>query len=177
MKARCWYEAKLPLYELDESCRKDFEITVEQCVNAASLVKNYLVSALKQAWFERPGDIRGDFSFIDLTLWQNTEIVFYVCLRDFADGLQAKSDKSAIMNQIKGRWHKALVNEVLILFDQWAMSSAFEYENPHRIATAYNTLKRQLWGKKLRETTLELPLKGEQQSQQEEQTDATATVV
>jgi len=166
MKARCWYEATIPLYELEQAYRKHFEGTVERCINAASEVKNYLVRALKEAWFDRLEDAKGDFSFIDLAFWQNTETDFYGCLQDLADSLQTEADKSAAMDRIRERWYKVLVSQAEAQFDQWATSGFFEYENPRRIAQAYNKLRRQLWGKKLRTDTLELPLKSEQPVQE-----------
>jgi CRISPR system Cascade subunit CasA len=159
MKARCWYESTMPLYQLDGESREDFEATVEKMIAAANEIRMYLVSALKQAWFERPGDARGDTSFIDQALWQNTESDFYAVLDMLANTLKADTDSFATMNQAKERWHSVLCRQALRLFDQWAASSAIEYENPRRIATAYNQLRRNLYGKKLRERILELPIK------------------
>ena len=159
MKARCWYESMMPLYQLTGATLEDFEVTAKACVEAAETVRGYLVSALKQAWFERPGDAKGDLSFIDLSLWQNTETEFYNMLHDLAEALNGGQDGFIAMNQAKERWHKVLCQQALFLFDQWAASGAFEYENPRRIATAYNQLRRSLYGKKLRTTVLALPEK------------------
>jgi CRISPR system Cascade subunit CasA len=32
MKARCWYEAQMPLYEIEESLRQEFGVTVSHMV-------------------------------------------------------------------------------------------------------------------------------------------------
>lgn len=155
MKARCWYEATIPLYELDAAYRKDFEVTVEKCIQAAGETRGYLVSALKQAWFKRPGDVKGSFSFADLAFWQSTEADFYICLRDLAHRLQTETDHSAVMEQIKENWRKVLCGQALNLFARWVASSAIENEDPRRIAEAHNKLEQNL--KKLRKT-LELPI-------------------
>ena len=162
MKARCWYESTMPVYELETATvRQHFASTVERCVNAANEVRGYLITALKEAWFERLKDAKGDFSFIDLAFWQDTEADFYAVLQTLADGLNRGEPPDVIKTQAKEQWHRYLYDKARDLFDQWATSGGFEYENPRRIFQARNKLlnrsgsrSKKLWG-----NILELPLK------------------
>lgn len=158
MKARCWYEAQMPLYQLEEAFRQNFEVTVRQMINAAETAKGYLIDALKDAWFE-PKDPRRkkDVPFIAQAFWQDTESGFYDHLDELVHDLGTADDRLTTVIHVKRTWREVLCRQALRLFDQWAASSAIEYEDPRRIARAYNQLRRSLYGGKLREKILELP--------------------
>jgi CRISPR system Cascade subunit CasA len=158
MKARCWYEAQMPMYQIGETFRQDFEVTVRQMISAAETTKGYLINALKDAWFE-PKDPRRkkDVSFIAQAFWQDTESDFYDRLDELVRMLTEVDDGLAAAVHIKRPWHEVLCRQALRLFDQWAASSVIEYEDPRRIAKAHNQLRRSLYGAKLREKILKLP--------------------
>ena len=66
MKARCWYDAALPLYGLadcDRDTRQGVQAEVARWLAAAELAGLYLRMAVKYAWFS--ADARGDFGHID----------------------------------------------------------------------------------------------------------------
>ena len=176
MKARAWYESKMPLYQLEDANhhREDFAITVQCCISGANETRGYLVSALKQAWFERPADVKGDMSFLDIAFWQNTEATFYDILHDLVEALSNGEDAMMAMNMAKENWYKVLYQQVVALFDLWAASSAFECEDPRRVAQAYNGLKRNMSSKLRR--VLDLPKKPAVSKPQGEHRDATASV-
>lgn len=172
MKARCWYESMLPLYQLEDADqRKDFETTIQNCIHGANEAKGYLVSALKQAWFKRPGEAKGDMSFIDIAFWQDTETAFYDILHDLAEMLKCQ-DGQAAMPEAKERWYRVLCRQVYRMFDLWAASSAIEYEDPRRVAQAHNRLETNMNRRLPR--LLELPKKTDKPKTQGEQADATA---
>lgn len=157
MKARCWYEAQLPLYGLTE-CETDAQREVEEAVRpllaGAELTVSFLRSAVKQAWF---GDeARGDFSAIDASFWSGTELPFYRLLRQAID--HARLDRKIDAESFAAQWHRQLRQVALDLFDrQFVGAGAIERQNPRRAAEAYRQLQRKLDDKELR-TALGLPI-------------------
>ncbi|MBF0162474.1 MAG: type I-E CRISPR-associated protein Cse1/CasA [Magnetococcales bacterium] len=162
MKARCWYEARMPLITLEEPGRTLLAGLAEHLVGGATLVKGGLSGALRNAWFEtRPGQkIKGDYSSsIAQSFWEGTEADFYRLLWRFADLCQG-SDLDKLAGEkaaIQQEWHGRLCQVALHLFDQWATRGALEFENPGRIARAYHLLRKQLYGAPLRKS-LGLPV-------------------
>ena len=80
MKARCWYESVMPLIPLSKAIREPYEQKVAGIVRAASEVGGNLRTRVKKAWFRRPGDIKGNISFVDADSLQSTEAAFYARL-------------------------------------------------------------------------------------------------
>jgi CRISPR system Cascade subunit CasA len=150
MKARCWYEAQLPLYGLTE-CQVDAQREVEEAVRpllaGAELTVFFLRSAVKQAWF---GDeARGDFSVIDASFWSATELAFYRLLRRAVE--HARRDSEGDSLALGMEWHDELRRVVPRMFDhQFVGAGAVERQNPRRVAEAHHQLQRNLGGKKLR---------------------------
>ncbi len=148
MKARCWYEARLPLFELpDEFKRSYLAEFAQQWVEASNEVHSLLFFALKQAWFKRPKDVKGDVSAIQLAFSNQTESAFYQGLRTFAEALQTDCDLQDVQQKLNQEWHIHLVQQALALFDQWAAAGEWEYENPKRLADAYHVLHGALYGR------------------------------
>ncbi|HNB05517.1 MAG TPA: type I-E CRISPR-associated protein Cse1/CasA [Thauera aminoaromatica] len=157
MKARCWYEAQLPLYGLAE-CETDAQREVEEAVRpwlaGAELTVFFLRSAVKQAWFD--DEARGDFSAIDASFWSGTELPFYRLLRQAID--HARLDREIDAGAFATGWHRQLRQIAIDLFDrQFVGAGAVERQNPRRVAEAHRQLQRNLDGKKLR-TALGLPI-------------------
>jgi CRISPR system Cascade subunit CasA len=150
MKARCWYEASLPLYGLNEcdvDAQKRVEEEVRQWLAGANLAAFFLRSAVKDAWFG--ADARGDFSVLDACFWSATEADFYRQLRDLID--LARVDGDIDHEAIAQAWLARLRRVALDLFDtQFVGAGAIERQNPRRAAEAYRQLGRNLAGKKIR---------------------------
>lgn len=150
MKARCWYEASLPLYGLNEcdvDAQKRVEEEVRQWLAGANLAAFFLRSAVKDAWF---GDeARGDLSVLDASFWSATEADFYRQLRGLIEVARADGD---IDHQAGTQaWLLRLRRVALDLFDtQFVGAGAIERQNPRRAAEAYRQLGRNLAGKKIR---------------------------
>lgn len=157
MKARCWYEATMPLYELGDcpaSTHKTLREDVGAWLDGAELVAGMLRGAVKDAWFS--ADARGDFSFIDASFWSATEPAFYQLLKQRIDALRASSPQDDVA--LSEGWLKTLQAAAHALFDQHLVGTGvIERQNPKRTAQAYHRLRRDLWGKKLREA-LRLPV-------------------
>lgn len=151
MKARCWYEARMPvLAPGDPESRQVLRNLGAQFVEAAGLARSYLGSAIRAAWFARPADAKGDFGFLDRAFWDATEQPFFDLLHRLS-GLplhQGASDADRL--DARERWLRELRKTALRLFDLWADSGGFDARKPERLALARKQIGGQLNGPKLR---------------------------
>jgi len=156
MKARCWYEGTLPLYQVKNDPEKAFELTVGAMVRAADSVKGNLRQAVRNAWFDKGATVKGDFSFVESMFWGSTEGQFYAHLAILSgDTSQLVRDKE------KTEWHTFLCKTALNVFDQVALSGHFAEENPERLVWARKDLNSFNHGRRIRETLLNLPQKNQ----------------
>lgn len=161
MKARCWYEATLPLYQLDDctpQAQTEVRDDVSSWINGAELAASYLRGAVKDAWFGH--DARGDFGFVDASFWSATEPAFYQLLREriHAARLDTTASSAADSIALSEQWLRQLTDVVLRLFDSGLVGTgAIAQQNPARIASAHRKLRNNLYGPKLR-TALVLPV-------------------
>ena len=132
MKARCWYEAEMPLFNLEQEQREDIVEQAKKMIEAASDARKTLKSALKSAWFDRPKEAKGDLSFIDANFWSATEPGFYAGLRE----LIAAADDDDAISKILQRWANTLKQQARELFDQYALSSLNEDGDLKRVVKA-----------------------------------------
>lgn len=157
MKPRCWYEGQFPIFAIEPDERQAiFTGLATTLVEAANEVRGHLVKCLKEAWSERPSDLKGDFSFIDSAFWNNTETPFYGLLEPLSEcPLETESGRADIQDTLQ-EWHKTLCHHALKLFELWAESGHWEFEDPKRIAKAHNKLRSLLYGKRFKTKILGL---------------------
>ena len=164
MKPRCWYEATFPLYDLTGSGRaaqQNLQAIVKNLIEATEQTVFYLRQAVKQAWFG-DSELRGDLSFVDKIFWDGTELRFYQQLKGLI--AQARSDVGIDMDDagfvidLGEAWLKVLRDKALHLFDVDIVGAgSIAQQDPRRIAEAYNSLKRNLDGKAIKDI-LHLPM-------------------
>jgi len=150
MKARCWYETTYPLYLLDERVRAAFIGRAQSLISAAIEVSKFVRSTVKEAWFKRPGDAKGDTSFLIEAFFQHTENTFFDNLHRLRDELASGGNGIAVLNA----WHGELKKAAMDLFDYWAARGDVSVVNPRRIAMAHKKLNNLLHGKKLKQLLL-----------------------
>ncbi len=147
MKARCWYETTFPIYTLESEILKIFiartEILIQTATDAASMVR----SCIKESWFKRPGDAKGDTAFLVEAFYNHTEAEFFSSLRQLKEQLKAGEDGKEVWRS----WHRTLHHTTLDLFDYWTGRGDFGTVNPRRIAQAHRKLSNWLHGKKLKD--------------------------
>ena len=158
MKARCWYEATVPLYSLGD-CSPDLQKALREEIGSwlagAELSVQYARGAVKDAWFG--GDARGEFGFVDAAFWSHTEPAFYELLRERIKA--AREGLTMDRQAIAERWLALLRAAALRLFDKELVGTGpIERQNPARIAKAHHQLVSNLNGPKLR-AALGLPVK------------------
>ena len=140
MKARCWYESTFPLFNVDESIANLFSQRSSELIEAAVETSRLTRAGIKDAWFKRPGDAKGDTGFLVQAFFDHTETAFFSQLRQLKEQLEAGEDGRASLYA----WHKVLRRTALELFDYWTARGDFESVNPRRIAEARNRLGRWL---------------------------------
>ncbi len=147
MKARCWYESTMPLLSVGNSIRAEYEEQVGGMVRAAAEIASNTRSAVKEAWFKRSGDARGDTSFVDNSFWQQTEADFYAALNNLKDALEIGHDASTGNQQ----WLTALCSQSLKIFDSYAWEGPIEDADPKRVVIARKKLEQYNHGKKIKD--------------------------
>jgi CRISPR system Cascade subunit CasA len=160
MKARCWYESTLPLYNLadkNSDGRNLIQREVSRWLESADYASFLLRSAVKSAWFGDNAEARGDYSFIDNSFWSRTENSFYSQLHILIE--QARDeDNDPVLIPVREQWRDVLIKTAIHLFDSDLVGVApIEQQNPRRTAEAYNRLRASLYGNKLKEL-LKLPV-------------------
>jgi CRISPR system Cascade subunit CasA len=158
MKAKCWYEASVPLYGLP-SCapddRREVAADVGQLLLTAEQACGYLLNAVKMAWFRDKST--GKLDYIDKAFWTTTESAFYRILELRINA--AREGRSFDRTTSAEHWLRTLQQSVLFLFDDVLVGAGrIDRQRPNRIANARRKLvvdrKGQdgLFGKKLRES-------------------------
>ncbi|WP_075187559.1 type I-E CRISPR-associated protein Cse1/CasA [Teredinibacter haidensis] len=120
MKARGWYSVSLPIFSLVPEQQEALLAEVKSLQKLATDSLWHCRTQIKTAWFERPGDAKGDFSFIDLAFWQRTEADFFHAVQQLVEN--APNDKPTLAPKQASSWLTALRNTVLDLFDELALS-------------------------------------------------------
>lgn len=152
MKARCWYETTFPLFILPEAIRLNFIKRIQALTEASTEFASFVRSCVKEAWFKRPGDTRGDVSFLTQSFYQHTEIAFYQAAKALQTKLTDGTDQTVLHS-----WHETLRKEALDLFDYWAARGDIAQANPRRVADARNKLIALCHSEKIKKA-LQLPI-------------------
>ena len=152
MKARCWYETTFPLFTIPETIRGDFIRRVQALTDSSSEFASFVRSCVKEAWFKRPSDAKGDVSFLTQSFYQHTEIAFYQAAKALQTKLVDGTDQTVLHS-----WHDTLRNAAFDLFDYWAARGDIAQANPRRVADARSKLIALCHSKKIKEI-LQLPI-------------------
>jgi CRISPR system Cascade subunit CasA len=147
MKARCWYDSRMPLYEIDPSIRGQLKELALKYVDVAIEMASNLRKEVRNARYKRPKDVKGDWSFIDIEFWQAGEERFYECLQAGIVALSKRED----LNDIRKQFHSALRKTAMKLFDSYALAGPLEDMDMGRVVKARRNLS--IWletGKKVK---------------------------
>lgn len=143
MKPRGWYTTRMPLVSIPSEAAHDrLHDWVRLLVEAAEKAAWRTRGAVKEAWFKRPQDARGDFGFIDQRVWESTEEDFYAALARLPSSLE--SGDPQLPAPIARRWRKTLSRAVQATFDDLALSGDAEALDLKRVTTARRGLERWL---------------------------------
>ncbi len=137
MKARCWYDQTMPILYLPEAERELFIEKVQLLVNSANAVAKILRDKIKEAWFERPNEAKGDTSNITTSFMEETEKQFYSTLDNIRKAIMTGSDLAIVMAE----WRTTVIQSAERLFDRFAVQDSDEIKNMKRIAEAAKGLR------------------------------------
>lgn len=182
-KTLCWYQTKMPLYDVhsEEQNRNQIESEIKKYIDASRTVANskngYLSVAMRMAWFgydydeeqKKKKDKKPDPFYnkaskafynhpieISKSFWNNTERRFY----DLIDALYNCIGNNALTDEkkteLRRNWYEHIKYEAKNLFNRWAFRSGIQ-NNPKRIAKAYNQLMKNLNDTSLKQEILALP--------------------
>jgi CRISPR system Cascade subunit CasA len=147
MKARCWYDAEMPIIFASEDTEVEYRGWVEAMILAAQQVAGELRKHVKAALFRPKAGIRGDLSHIDGRFWGETESAFYQFLHSIRGVLNAGEGVTQLLRE----WYTTLIATARRIFDDVSQTGDFNATDPRRIAVAWNDLNKALAGRKLRE--------------------------
>ena len=151
-KARCWYDATMPVLSIEEALAPILKGWVERLVHAAGWVADKLRKRLKQRLFSR-AEVRGDLGFVQATFWQASERGFYQHLRQLRDAVHTGGDAHPIAEH----WLGFLRSTALAIFDNLSQTGEYDAVDPRKVATTRNALAKDMAGRQLREKILGLP--------------------
>lgn len=158
MKARCWYEATMPLYDIEPAAYEDLQYAVKVMLKAANDTLGAVKSAIKIAWFANPKNDQNAKKFnekaiaIDANFWSGTESAFYSLLAPLVVAVNKGNEDT--VSPILQEWGKTLKHFAFQLFDDYALTSANEDGDLKRVVKARH-------GKSLKATPTGKQLKGD----------------
>ena len=144
-KARCWYQTTFPLFHIPQSIQTTFLITAEKLVVAATESANKTRHSIKEAWFKRPKDAKGDTHFLMEAFLTATESAFFDQLQALAEHLQQIPDDDT---PCRRQWHTTLCQASRAQFEHWALSGDLARGDPRRICEARKALNIYLYDAK-----------------------------
>ncbi|WKT61205.1 type I-E CRISPR-associated protein Cse1/CasA [Microbulbifer thermotolerans] len=144
MKPRCWYGAHMPLLALSDEARALAHMWLRQMIDLTDSSARLLQNQVKEAWFSRPKDAKGDMSYIGASLWETTEQVFYQLLMELGELLTGGTPPQRFPAEIAAHWYRTVTRQATTQFDAFALSGPAEQLDMKRITKARNTFQKQL---------------------------------
>ena len=145
MKARCWYESRFPVFYLDARQKNNLMEWGAEFINSAREVVKILRSQVKEAWFRRSKDVKGDMSAIDMQFWQATETDFYQILQQL---VILSGDTRMAPASLYQQWLQCLEKQTRQVFETATLESTPQDLDLIRIIAAKNALWKKFYGNK-----------------------------
>lgn len=124
-----WYEGTMHLLAGDDTVRSRVDDHARRLVKATDEAASLLRLAYKEAWYDRPKDVRGDLSHLAAPLWIRTEPAFYASLERVSSSEESVKPESIV-------WATLLRDEVRSLFATHVQYTRLGDANPQRIIQA-----------------------------------------
>lgn len=151
MKARGWYGAHMPLVALPRDRQAVLQAWLRQVVDLTRSAASLLQTHIKEAWFSKPKDVKGDTSFLTASLWEATEQDFYRLLAALGE-LLAEDERGGDLRHfpeaLAAQWYRDITGRACQLFDDYALSGPAEQLDMKRIIAARNAFSKKLFGGK-----------------------------
>ncbi|MBI5648398.1 MAG: type I-E CRISPR-associated protein Cse1/CasA [Ignavibacteriae bacterium] len=170
MKARCWYEGRMPVFNLPAEELEVYRRRVEGMIEAATLIGGNTVKAVRRAQFGRVESIskngaikwtlpkgNSDDAALPQSLtdafWQYTESQFYRHIHQLRDIVGDTDKEIPLMRS----WNDVLSRQAETLFDAIVDSEDYSRTNPRNVVLARKELYGMNRSKKIFEL-LNIPL-------------------
>ncbi|WP_163578169.1 type I-E CRISPR-associated protein Cse1/CasA [Halomonas faecis] len=147
MKPRGWYSAEMPLVAVPPAKQERLRSWVQQYIELARQIAWMVRTQVKNAWFARPSDAKGDMSHIDLAFYDVTRGAFFNALFDFQKTLMEADGTQRLPSEVAEAWYRTLKREALALFEERALSGALEAVDLQRATAARRQLQSFLAGR------------------------------
>ncbi|RTR06584.1 type I-E CRISPR-associated protein Cse1/CasA [Halomonas nitroreducens] len=142
MKPRGWYSVEMPLVAVPPAHHERLREWVQRFTDLARQVAWMVRTQVKNAWFARPSDAKGDMSHIDLAFYDATRDAFFHALFVFQQTLAEADGTPCLPSKVAEQWYRTLKREGVALFEEQALSGALEAVDLQRATAA----RRQLQG-------------------------------
>jgi CRISPR system Cascade subunit CasA len=146
MKPRGWYSIEMPLLEIPQGQQERLRAWVQQLTELSRNIAWMVRTQVKNAWFSRPSDAKGDMSAIDNQFYDVTQPAFFKALLALQQVLQQESPPPHIPSSIAERWYFALKREAMRVFEDLALSGVQESMDLERATAAHRQLQSFLSG-------------------------------
>jgi CRISPR system Cascade subunit CasA len=139
-KARCWWEAQMPLISVKSELKEEYELNIAKLIRMAKYANSKTLVFTKLAMFKEPKNVKGDFKFIEQDFWKDSENAFYQALCELKLVLSDKKD----LVTLKKSWLKEISKIAEIIFDRYSQVEMIGDCDPERIAKNRRKLTRSL---------------------------------
>jgi CRISPR system Cascade subunit CasA len=113
---------------------------VQRFTDLARQVAWMVRTQIKNAWFTRPSEAKGDMSHIDLQFYDATSGAFFDALAGMQQALEEASTTPTLPSQVAEQWYRTLKRDALKLFEEQALSGALEATDLQRASAARRQL-------------------------------------
>jgi CRISPR system Cascade subunit CasA len=138
MKARCWYEHRMPLVDIPASKQLEVATRLKDYINLTKDTASVLRQAIKQAWFKRPKDAKGDISKVERDFWQVTSTDFYDLVWSVLNNIDDRSQ--IVVPDVL--WRNKMTHHLKIQFEHWALDRFTGDRDLQRIMQAKESMNK-----------------------------------
>jgi len=145
MKARGWYSTTLPIFAISPEQQEDVLFHVKGLQKLAADTLWQCRTQIKSAWFDKPGDVKGDLSFIDFEFWHKSEITFYQAVQQIIENCHLGG---ALSTEQASSWLDSMRRTATDIFDEHALSELGSQRSMRKRIKARQLLTAWLYSKK-----------------------------
>ena len=120
---------------------------VQRFTDLARQIAWMVRTQIKNAWFDRPSEAKGDMSHIDLAFYDATRGAFFHALHGFQQTLARADDAPSLPPEVAEQWYRTLKREGMALFEEQSLSGALEAVDLQRVTAARRQLQSFLAGR------------------------------
>lgn len=117
MKARGLHQHEMPLFYIAKSHREAFIHTIRSMQELASEAISMTRKKVKEAWFIRASEVKGNVDVVAAAFWQRSEAAFFDAV-----GNITQQEKNLLTPETGKKWLRAIQTTCLSLFDEYVLN-------------------------------------------------------